>query len=617
MAFSRSVGEGDISVSVAQVVDRYVTSSWQPAARRQPLAARRPGSCPSVTGRASTNRTGGREAVVSAPMPFTSEQLLEIRDRFHHADVCPIQGPRAFFENAGGSLTLKAAVERTAELMAFPDNQGRANAASQYLMEIIAQGRDDMKLLMGASSGEVFIGESGTELLGRLIRNATLASSGAKILGSHLEHPATYSAGRRWAEVAGMTYEQVDFDTASTVVSVEQYRPALTPDLAVATIIHASPVTGMHVDVKAIAAEIRAIAPECFIIVDGIQHAAHGHVAVDDYGIDGYVVSATSCSRDTTSVSHGSPTASQRHRTINSPVHPPTSGNSARDASAYAAFSEVVRYLEWLGAEVSDETEPRAQLEAASAAIRDQEQDLVDAMMWGTGGLPGLGQLDGVHVVGPEASEHRSGMVSFGSRATTASTSSTPSTPRACAPMLEAGLLLGERARTARHSELHSCVGQSLQHPSRGRAVARHRQSAGRVVTRGSPRQPHPPVPPPMPVVTPHRRVAPTAAVGHRPRPHRRACVRDARTRRYGRCPDRYAELLIAAGGRRRNDGRVLLPRPMVEAALTARRRRSSCPASSTTTVCRSEEGCAHRHRRCCRADTRCRHRHLPRFGAR
>lgn len=32
--------------------------------------------------------------------------------------------------------------------------------------------------------------------------------------------------------------------------------------------------------------------------------------------------------------------------------------------------------------------------------------------------------------------------------------------------------------------------------------------------------------------------------------------------------PDRYAELLIAAGGRRRDDGRVLLPRPMVESAL-------------------------------------------------
>ena len=346
-------------------------------------------------------------------MPFTSEQLLEIRDRFHHADVCPIQGPRAFFENAGGSLTLKAAVERTAELMAFPDNQGRANAASQYLMEIIAQGRDDMKLLMGASSGEVFIGESGTELLGRLIRNATLASSGAKILGSHLEHPATYSAGRRWAEVAGMTYEQVDFDTASTVVSVEQYRPALTPDLAVATIIHASPVTGMHVDVKAIAAEIRAIAR---VLHHRRRHSACRprpcrrrrlrHRRLRRVWLQAVLATQLRCRMGLRPPRNGT-ARSTRRCTLQ------RLGTRHRDASAYAAFSEVVRYLEWLGAEVSDETEPRAQLEAASAAIRDQEQDLVDAMMWGTGGLPGLGQLDGVHVVGPEASEHRSGMVSF------------------------------------------------------------------------------------------------------------------------------------------------------------------------------------------------------------
>jgi hypothetical protein len=42
-----------------------------------------------------------------------------------------------------------------------------------------------------------------------------------------------------------------------------------------------------------------------------------------------------------------------------------------------------------------------------------EQQDLVDAMMWGTGGLPGLGQLDTVTVIGPVNSEHRSGMVSF------------------------------------------------------------------------------------------------------------------------------------------------------------------------------------------------------------
>ncbi|MGI9605354.1 MAG: aminotransferase class V-fold PLP-dependent enzyme [Acidimicrobiales bacterium] len=350
-------------------------------------------------------------------MTFDEQLLTTIRDRFHHADVCPIQGPRAFFENAGGSLTLKAAVERTAELMAFPDNQGRTNVASTYLRGIIAQGRADMKLLLGASGGEVFIGETGTELLGRLIRNAIFAGSGSLVIGSHLEHPATYSACRRWAPIAGMTYAQVGFDTETTVVSVDQYRPAITPDLAVATIIHASPVTGMHVDVAAIATEIRALAPECFIIVDGIQHAAHGRVDIDEYGVDGYVVSGYKLfSR------HNFGVAWVSDRLANVP-HEQLDGAAVnvwelgtRDTSAYAAFSEVVRYLEWLGAEASGNagsSTPRELLERAAIAIRDQEQDLVDAMMWGTGGLPGLGNLDNVHVVGPTTSEHRSGMVSF------------------------------------------------------------------------------------------------------------------------------------------------------------------------------------------------------------
>ncbi len=347
-------------------------------------------------------------------MTFDSDLLTAIRDRFHHADECPIQGPRAFLENAGGSLTLKLAVERTAELMAFPDNQGRSNVASQHLMDIIARGRADMMLLLGASSGEVFVGETGTELLGRLIRNAVLAGSGSMVIGSHLEHPATYSACRRWSAVAGMSYTQVGFDTDTTVVGIGQYRPALAPDLAVATIIHASPVTGMHVDVQAIAAQIRSVAPNCFIIVDGIQHAAHGRVDIDEYNIDGYVVSGYKLfSRHNFGVAWAS------DRLANAP-HDQLDGSppnvwelGTRDTSAYAAFSEVVRYLEWLGGQVSNAETPRAKIEAAAAAIHDQEQALVDAMMRGAAGLPGLAQLDNVDVVGPTTSEHRSGMVSF------------------------------------------------------------------------------------------------------------------------------------------------------------------------------------------------------------
>ena len=42
---------------------------------------------------------------------FSDMLLGEVRDRFAHVDSCPKTGPRIFFENAGGALTLKSAVE--------------------------------------------------------------------------------------------------------------------------------------------------------------------------------------------------------------------------------------------------------------------------------------------------------------------------------------------------------------------------------------------------------------------------------------------------------------------------------------------------------------------------
>ena len=322
-----------------------------------------------------------------------------------------------FFENAGGSLTLKQAVERTAELQTIPDNLGRSNAASIALGQTVAQGRDDMRLLFGASSGEVFIGETGTELLGRLIRNAALSirpGGTGHVLGSNLEHPATYSACRRWAEVAGMRYEQVAFDTSTSVVGPEHYSKAITPETVLATIIHASPVTGMHVDVEAIVDTIRSVAPDCFIIVDGIQHAAHGLVEVDRYDVDGYVVSGYKLfSRHNFGVAWISDRlAIIPHDQLDGA--PPTVWEmGTRDVSAYAAFSEVVRYLEWLGSQVSpNASDGRDQLQAATTAIGDHERYLANLMLSGTDTQPGLTQMDSVSVIGP-TNVARSGMVSF------------------------------------------------------------------------------------------------------------------------------------------------------------------------------------------------------------
>ena len=141
---------------------------------------------------------------------FNELLLGEIRQRFCHVDTCPFQGPRVFFENAGGSLTLKSVVEANTRLAGIPDNQGRDNPASHELVRIIDQSREDMRTFLGVSGGPVFIGESGTELLFRLVRAALLGTpEGGNVVGSTLEHPATVTACKRWSKIAGKEYRAV------------------------------------------------------------------------------------------------------------------------------------------------------------------------------------------------------------------------------------------------------------------------------------------------------------------------------------------------------------------------------------------------------------------------
>ena len=341
--------------------------------------------------------------------------LQAIRSRFAHVDACPFEGPRVFFENAGGALRLNSVIETSAKFAGYPDNQGRANAASQALMEVIAKGKADMMLFFNALDGVPFVGESGTEVLFRLIRTAALgAAEGGVFLGSTLEHPASNSAMARWAEVTGRPHIRVPHDDVTGTVSVDAYREQITSDLRVATIVHTSPVTGMAVDVPAIAAAIREVAPECFIIVDGIQHASHGAVDVSACQADGYVVSPYKMfSRHGYGVGWASDrlTDLTKEQIKDGPADNWEMGT--RDAGAYATFSDVVDYLDWLGGQVSDVTDPRARLEAATQAIALHERGLMQAVLSGTGNLPGLRDMPVVEFIGGDALDGREGVVSL------------------------------------------------------------------------------------------------------------------------------------------------------------------------------------------------------------
>ena len=345
---------------------------------------------------------------------ITAPLLKEIRNRFAHVDSCPFAGPRIFFENAGGALTLNSVVQTSAKFAAIPDNQGRANVAAEALIGIIKKSKSDMATFFNASNGQFFVGESGTELTYRLIRSAVMGSGGGAVIGSTVEHPASRSAAQHWAQQAGMPYISVAHDDATGLVTADAYAAKMTADVKVATILHTSPVTGMAIDVASITKAIRAIAPACFIIIDGIQHASHGQIDIDAYGADGYVVSPYKVfSRHGYGVAWASDRLSQLplEALIDGPLENWEMGT--RDAGAYATFTDVIDYFDWLGGQVTDAIEPRARIEAAGAAIKAHEKSLTDAMLFGTGNLPGLAEIEGVTIVGGQDNPSREGLVCF------------------------------------------------------------------------------------------------------------------------------------------------------------------------------------------------------------
>ena len=346
---------------------------------------------------------------------FEEKLMQEIRDRFHHVDSCPYQGPRVFFENAGGSLTLKSVVAVNAELSAIPDNQGRDNPASHELVRIIDQARSDAMTLLGASSGQIIVGESGTELLFRLVRTAAFGSEpGGKFLGTTLEHPATRSASRQWAEKTDRTHVLIPHDTQTAAITADDYKKHITPDVRVATIIQTSPVTGMGVDVAEVSEVIRSVSPECFIIVDGIQHAAHGGIDVDAYNIDALAVSAYKVfSKHNYGVAWISPKlAATTHEQLDGSAELQWELGT-RDTSAYATFSEVVKYVEWLGSNFTNSTDARERILAAGSAMSSHEEGLVSAMIDGTDGQRGLRDMPKVRVIGGHDNKHREGLVAL------------------------------------------------------------------------------------------------------------------------------------------------------------------------------------------------------------
>jgi selenocysteine lyase/cysteine desulfurase len=260
----------------------------------------------------------------------------------------------------------------------------------------------------------VVSGETGTRLLYRIVRSVALAAPPGPVLSCNLEHPASLDSARQWAQNTKRAWLEVKFDAETGTARPEHYAAAVTPDTRLATAIHTSMLTGFVVDLPGIVEAIRDVSPDCFIVVDGIQHAPHGAMHVDRYGVDAYVFSPY---KAYSRLSLGFAWINDRLSKV--PHEHMLGGNpedwelGSRDPAFYAAQSKVLDYYCWLGGHFS-ESDGRAELLAAgSAAMAAHEAALIQLLLFGDDAARGLTDYDDITLVGPAQLEGREGIVSF------------------------------------------------------------------------------------------------------------------------------------------------------------------------------------------------------------
>ena len=352
---------------------------------------------------------------ISTKSPIDDALMAQIRDRFFHVESDPVTGPRIFLENGGGSLILKAAIEKSAETAAYPDSPSRRNETAGHIAQIMRKGKADLGHFFGAESGQIVYGATGTEILFRVVRSGLENAERGSVLSSSLEHSASHDAAFCWAQAFGHEHIDIPLNAETGAVTPQDYAAATRPDTRLATVIHTSHVTGKRVDLGGITAAIRSVAPDCLIICDGIQHAPHGPIYAERDDVDAYVFAPYKAfSR------RGGAFGWVSDRLANMPRNDQMVGKPADnwslgspDPSLFAAASAIHDYLCWLGAHFTDSANERDRVVAALDAATAHEVSLIDLLINGKDDLPGLAAYNSVTLIGDKTMQDREGAVCF------------------------------------------------------------------------------------------------------------------------------------------------------------------------------------------------------------
>ncbi|MEI1376195.1 cysteine desulfurase-like protein [Nostoc sp. UHCC 0926] len=203
-----------------------------------------------------------------------------------------LAGEWTFFDNAGGSQTLKKVVDRISEFLLSSDVQlGASYAVSELAGERLALATKGMATLINANSfKEVVMGPSTTMMLKVLsISLGQTFTPGDEIIVTNCDHESNIGA---WValEKQGMKVKVWQIRPDTLELHLADLELLMSERTKLVALTHASNVLGTINPIKEIAAFVHD--RNAMICVDGVAYAPHRLVDVQDLDVDFYTLSS-------------------------------------------------------------------------------------------------------------------------------------------------------------------------------------------------------------------------------------------------------------------------------------------------------------------------------------
>lgn len=332
---------------------------------------------------------------------FPKELLAEIREKFYYVDYDYRGQKRIFFENAGGALRLKSAVQRFSEVEAIGDCPSRIHEVAVELKKIIAQGQQDIRRIFGVGEkGSILTCFTASQVMFEMTRAIAENVPGKNIVTTKLEHPSSYDSASQAARKFGMELRVAEPNQETGATDADTIAALIDQDTAFLSVIYASNISGAILNMEEIVRKARAVKPDLFIVCDAVQHAPHGLIDAEKLQVDAvnfapykfFGVRGFSVGWVSDRVSQ----LDRFHRIIAKPNEDWSMGSTS--PAQYSAVSEIVSYVAWIGTHFISSQDRTELFREGMKRIKLHERALMDRILAGSEKVKGLREIEGVHV---------------------------------------------------------------------------------------------------------------------------------------------------------------------------------------------------------------------------